>query len=145
MNAPIHVIEWCAEECERQQSGEMSVYNMVRAWLRANTASRRRAFPRYQDILDLGRIVEPDKNARGIRAVPVFVAGNRKMEAGNVFGALTRLIEHGGTLAPGQWYREFEDIHPFVDGNGRVGALLYNWLADTLETPEVPPDYWSHA
>lgn len=43
------------------------------------------------------------------------------------------------------WYKEFEDIHPFVDGNGRTGKILYNWLNGTLKVPTIPFNWWGIA
>jgi Fic family protein len=34
-----------------------------------------------------------------------------------------------------QFHIEFENIHPFADGNGRVGRMLFNWHRVTLGFP----------
>lgn len=39
-----------------------------------------------------------------------------------------------------QWHVWFEKIHPFADGNGRIGRLLYLWHC--LETLDVEPIVW---
>jgi fido (protein-threonine AMPylation protein) len=43
-------------------------------------------------------------------------------------------------MTPEQAYYEFEIIHPFRDGNGRTGKIIYNWLMGTLRAPVFPPD-----
>jgi hypothetical protein len=44
------------------------------------------------------------------------------------------------------FYRQFESIHPFIDGNGRVGHILWAIAVtrETLQWPlSLPPDLFS--
>ena len=147
----LNIVAHCAKECSLQRSGENSVYDMVNAWnLVMNIRDTVHSMAIKLDhtinlplILALGRGVEPRKNERGIRVVPVTIGGRligsppefimRNMEM--LIGAQTN-------LTPDLFYYEFEEIHPFVDGNGRVGDILYNYLSGALDNPTFPPDFW---
>jgi fido (protein-threonine AMPylation protein) len=46
-------------------------------------------------------------------------------------------------MAPLEAYVEYEEIHPFVDSNGRTGKIILNYLNGTLLDPIFPPnDIW---
>lgn len=136
----LHIVDWCAKECERQRSGERSVAHMYEAWLFARSFGGRGMIS-YDRVVSLGTIVEPEKNQHGIRITPVRFKTAEVIPADNIQSALTSLIEHGKDLTPAEWYLSFEEIHPFIDGNGRVGAIMYNWLAGSLDKPTVPPEF----
>jgi len=171
------IIKYCAEECKRQHSGEMSVYDMVNAW----------SFVRERQLEDwdynyklttpfieaIGKLVEPIDNAKGFRTIPIGVTDGfggwiEKAQWQEVPRLVTLLLEsyyegtlydpedanyYGGREAPtgvmplaksaeDQFYYEYENIHPFVDGNGRSGKILYNYLLGTLDNPQMPPNFW---
>lgn len=162
-----HDIQWAAEECTRQRSGEMSVARLIEALAYARKVIAQRGLL-LGDIAFLGWLVEPSKNhcptgsSKGLwRRVKVTIGGviplpppeglDRKMEL------LYEAWEPGGrgtvlgqpyleqSLSADQWYKEFEEIHPFVDGNGRVGSILWNLHRGTLDKPEAPPDLWAES
>ena len=148
------VIKYCAQECERQNSGAMSVYRMVVAWDKACDYKNQGVGIEDDMLWELAAIIEPDKNAAGYRRVNVTARGGiltgsepqlieRHMrELGDMLSACqaTReTIEHLGQKLTPQWfYERFETIHPFADGNGRTGKILYNYLLDRLHAPLLP-------
>jgi hypothetical protein len=55
---------------------------------------------------------------------------------------LVRLFKFRDEMTPLEFYKEFETVHPFVDGNGRVGKVLYCWLLGELLNLSFPPPLW---
>lgn len=169
------IIKFCAEECKRQRSGELSVYDMVVAWNYAISFDKQEGMPdsyKHPNISSafieyIGRLVEPIDNKKGFRTVPVGVGDGTPfgwIEKAK-FPEIPRLLEHllnayySGILDPkaddgwyginpvsvtaeDEFYFQYEEIHPFLDGNGRSGKIFYNYLKGTLDNPVLPPNFW---
>lgn len=145
------IIEYVTEEVSRQGhdvtaiDGLERVQWMLRAWVYALTSLKKEPLqPLLSDAERIGKMVEPVKNGGGWRQCQVRVGYRICPDYHEVPTLLVELFESKG-LSPLEFYRQFLEIHPFVDGNGRTGKVLLNWMNGTLHDPIFPPsDLFGH-
>lgn len=146
MKLNLEEITYCAAECKRQKSGEMSVARMCEAMMYLKNAANGLWLGTDKEnwllaIKELGKIVEPTDNQNGFRQQSAtFADCSSALDWTLIIPQLTNLCEalFDEAIDAAEFYQQFQEIHPFKDGNGRVGALLYSHLIGRLE---VPPEF----
>ena len=142
------IIDYVTEEVSRQGhdvtaiDGLERVQWMLRAWVYALqlAESIESVRPSLYDAEFIGKMIEPLKNVLGWRRCGVRVGSRICPDYHEVPRLLVELFETEG-LSPLEFYKQFELIHPFIDGNGRTGKVLYCWLLGRLNHPVFPPNY----
>lgn len=143
------VIDYCAEEVRRQGHDITELDGIQRtAWMLNAWTFMMDYTPApitTELIRQLGKRVEPSKNRFGFRKCGVRVGSDIKPDWQSVPRLLSEWIQTCDIIEPLEAYRQFEQIHPFVDGNGRVGKILLNSFNRSMLEPIFPPnDFWGY-
>lgn len=118
---------------------------MTEAWAWAEATAMQRRYPQLDDVIEIGRMVEREKNREGLRRCGVRVGDRVCPPPQDVMRLLKRLFVDGrvSSMEPLDFYRELLEAHPFVDGNGRTGKIVLSWLLSAWDSPVFPPsDFW---
>lgn len=137
-----------AYECDRQHVGLDRREFLYSAYSRAYASVLSGvALPTEDFVLSLAGELEPSNQGR-LRITPVtFANGGSSAEASTLPRVFSQLIEAAGTFTGSEedvryWVKEFLWAHPFSDGNGRAGFLLYNWLRGSWTNPAQMPYFF---
>ena len=147
----VGIVRFCADEVERQRADPDAVCWMVQAWLDARLRFEKTSPLALKSALTVpmierwGRLIEPTKNANGFRVYNVRVGAATCPSHEDVPRLMAELIACLPELTLEKAYLRFEMIHPFADGNGRVGKILFNWLRGSLNNPQIPPNFFNVA
>jgi hypothetical protein len=131
---------------DRQQDGPKQVAWLVRAWTHAMDMYSPISAPAISDILLWGYLACPDMNRTDRwRDVQVYVGDSIPPPPQELWDRMERWHDALPRMTPEEAYTEFERIHPFRDGNGRVGKIVLFWLRGELDRPDIDkvPNPWS--
>lgn len=134
-----------ARECIRQHVGIERLSTLLKGYEHAakHIKTREGLIERgYEELTYLAGIVEPDNNGRFRNSPVTFRDGGTAARASEIERLLFSLYAHGDALTAEEWTKQFLWIHPFVDGNGRTGWVLYNLLNGTLDDPLPLPEFF---
>ena len=136
----VNIAKFCAEEIIRQRDSVTTLAPYIQAWVKAISWFEGGIPLTPAVIIELHHIAKPD--LRGYRNYDVYVGSKRMPDPQTIKRSMLMLF--GSGLTPAEFYKEFEEIHPFQDGNGRIGKIIFNWHNNTLGDPLLPPNFWGH-
>lgn len=142
-------IELILSQCKLQRAeSPRQIAGLSVAWQEA------KFFNEYEDeetfeefIMELAILIEPRNKNHRIVNVSFGPGKPLALAPDKIKRAMENLTEAfwDRTLEPDELYKEFEEIHPFEDGNGRLGEIIWR-LAKVKKGegwPDThPPNYW---
>lgn len=132
------VVTVATQECLRQNVGIDRVAMLLEAYCLAYEIIDLR----LDDIMSLALLVEPTTRGQFRVGAVTFQNGGISTNPASIPEQMVRLFSH---LEPGisayDFVRSFELIHPFSDGNGRLGWIIYNHLRGSMDKPDPLPDF----
>jgi hypothetical protein len=149
----MHPFEYCAAETERQSGTMAEAVGMFSAW-QFFASTRKNGYRLIEDDLIKANRTIFNNPKLGYRKVPaVFNQGVPALDAALVPHAMNRLGQALNSAEGSSFLetprmnadfftREFLLVHPFADGNGRVGSLMWNVLNETIADPEPMPYFF---
>lgn len=80
-------------------------------------------------VCEFVKSIEPDSRLRTGHMGRVWIGGREAPSFEVVHERLPILIDavNGGSWGPGYLHKEYEWLHPFIDGNGRSGRAIWLW------------------
>lgn len=142
-----NILTFICDEVTRQgydidtSEGMEKVHGMFVAWRRALRSRLKQNYPTIADVLQWAYTID-ERNLGGFRICNVRVGNSHCANWEDVPRLMEQVWETIETSPPDVFYVAFEKIHPFIDGNGRVGKILHNWLNGTLDDPILVKDYF---
>lgn len=131
----------CVSECERQQVSIERLGMLIKAYNFALGSAE--TLPTMGNAHVMAMTIEPC-NTTGFRTVPVtFSDGGSAGHWREIPSALSRMYDNlDRDTDPDEFTKALLQLHPRLDGNGRVAFIIHNWLSGTLDNPHPLPDHF---
>jgi hypothetical protein len=152
--ADLWTLQFCAQEVSRQDGSAHDVSDFFRAFKHATERKRAGYDLDVVTLNELAGLIDPEHNACGRLRTSCLASGGvpagshpdsigadlRRLETDLVrFNSGEREDFDGKEITAEDLYLRFRVIHPRAHGNSLEGAIIYNWLRDSLDWPFSPP------